>query len=162
MPQAGLRTITLSNNQTTEALRLPIGYIFIAIVSTNPNVLLGYGTWTVFGAGKVLVGLDSGDTDFDTVEETGGAKTVTLDTTQIPSHTHTPTDPGHVHAETGVALAGASLRVRNTATGDTTDVATSSNTSSATTGITIGSTGGGGAHANIQPYIVCYFWKRVS
>lgn len=54
----------------------PVGALFIAVVSTNPATLLGYGTWTAFGAGRVLVGVDSGDADFDTVEETGGAKTV--------------------------------------------------------------------------------------
>ena len=54
----------------------PVGSVFIAVVSTNPATLLGYGTWSAFGAGRVMVGLDSGDTDFDTVEETGGSKTV--------------------------------------------------------------------------------------
>jgi hypothetical protein len=54
----------------------PVGAVFISVVSTNPATLLGYGTWSSFGAGRVMVGLDSGDTDFDTAEETGGAKTV--------------------------------------------------------------------------------------
>lgn len=52
----------------------PVGALFLSVVSTNPATLLGYGTWSAFGAGRVLVGLDSGDADFDTVEETGGAK----------------------------------------------------------------------------------------
>lgn len=54
----------------------PVGSVFISVVSTNPNTLLGYGTWTSIGAGRVLVGIDSGDADFDVVEETGGSKTV--------------------------------------------------------------------------------------
>ena len=53
----------------------PVGSVFISVVATNPATLLGYGTWAAFGAGRVLVGIDSGDADFDTVEETGGAKT---------------------------------------------------------------------------------------
>jgi microcystin-dependent protein len=39
--------------------------------------------------GKVIVGRDSAQTEFDILAETGGAKTVTLDTTMIPSHAHT-------------------------------------------------------------------------
>lgn len=54
----------------------PVDYVFISFSPTNPATTLGYGTWTSIGAGRVLVGLDAGDTDFDTVGETGGAKTV--------------------------------------------------------------------------------------
>jgi hypothetical protein len=68
----------------------PVGSVYInAAVSTNPGTLLGFGTWAAFGAGRVLVGLDAGDVDFDTVEETGGAKTHTLTVDEMPSHTHT-------------------------------------------------------------------------
>lgn len=56
----------------------PVGSIYISTLATNPGTLLGRGTWAAFGAGRVLVGLDAGgDTAFDTIEETGGAKTVT-------------------------------------------------------------------------------------
>ena len=61
----------------------PVGSVFLAVVATNPGTLLGYGTWSAFGAGRMLVGLDAGQTEFDTVEETGGAKT----------HGHTSTQP---------------------------------------------------------------------
>ena len=55
----------------------PVGSVFIAVVSTNPATLLGYGTWAAFATGRTLVGIDAGQTEFDTVEETGGAKTHT-------------------------------------------------------------------------------------
>lgn len=63
----------------------PVGSIFIAVVSTNPATLLGFGTWAALGAGRVLIGIDSSDADFDTVRETGGAKTHTHST---PAHQH--------------------------------------------------------------------------
>ena len=64
----------------------PVGSIYInASVATNPATLLGFGTWAAFGAGRVMVGLDAGQTEFDTAEETGGAKTHTLTTGELPA-----------------------------------------------------------------------------
>jgi len=73
----------------------PVGSIFIAVVATDPGTLLGYGTWTTFGAGRMLVGIDPGDPDFDTVLETGGSKTA--------AHQH---GPGTLapSAHTGLAI----------------------------------------------------------
>ena len=144
-------TVTASGNVNTTGGELqidgtnvlekvyPVGSIYInATSSTNPATLLGFGTWVAFGAGKVIVGLDSSDTDFDTAEETGGAKTHTLTTSEIPSHTHslsTSDNPGGTGA---IEVAGGAP--------------TSTQTTQAT--------GGGGAHNNLQPYIVAYMWKR--
>jgi len=71
----------------------PVGSVFIAVVPTNPFDLLGYGTWSAFGAGRVLVGLDPADEDFDDAEETGGAKTVASAGSNAAeaSHTHSVT-----------------------------------------------------------------------
>jgi microcystin-dependent protein len=84
----------------------PIGSVFIAVVNTNPAMLLGFGTWAAFAAGRVLVGRDAGDADFDTAEETGGTKTVTLTAAQsgLPQHTHVQnahnhTQDAHTHVQ---------------------------------------------------------------
>ena len=62
----------------------PVGSIYInATNGTNPATLLGFGTWTAFGAGRVPVGFNAGDSRFDSAEETGGSYDATL-----PSHTH--------------------------------------------------------------------------
>ncbi len=56
----------------------PVGSIFTTVSASNPSALLGYGTWTAFGVGQVLVGVDVSNPDFDTVEETGGSLTQTF------------------------------------------------------------------------------------
>lgn len=169
------------------ALAWPIGAVFIAVVSTNPNTLLGYGTWSAIASGRVLVGLDSGDTDFDVVEETGGSKTHTLVTNEIPSHNHTQdshnhtqdshnhTQNSHSHvltelrdattgsASTNIALsndASSTLGTKTTASTTATNQATTA-TNQATTA-TNQATGGAGAHNNVQPYFVVYMWKRTA
>jgi microcystin-dependent protein len=102
--------------------------------------------------GRIPVGRDSGQTEFDTLGETGGAKTHTLETSEIPAHSHTITDPGHAHTQTTSATDGATTRADSSSGGTTyNNVA---NINSNTTGITINNAGGGGAHNNLQPYVV--------
>jgi hypothetical protein len=67
------------------SLKLPIGSIYISVTDDNPEDTLGYGTWVEVAKGKVLVGLDDTDADFDELRETGGSKTHTHTTV---SHTH--------------------------------------------------------------------------
>ena len=137
----------------------PVGSIYInAGVSTNPATLLGFGTWSAFGDGKVLVGLDSADALFDTLEETGGSKD-----SIVVSHTHTATstvtDPGHNHEayipSYMVQSGGQNAGVQGTGT-----------TGSRTTGITVAttnaSTGVSGTNTNVQPFIVVKMWKRTA
>ena len=143
----------------------PVGAIYInATSSTNPATSLGFGTWTAFGAGRVMVGFDSGNALFDTAEETGGsADAITV------SHTHTATstvtDPGHLH-NLILRTAGASpITPSNFAIGDVTQRNDGNqNTQTNTTGITVAttnaSTGSSGTNANYQPYITVYMWKR--
>jgi hypothetical protein len=81
----------------------PVGSVYInATNGTNPATLLGFGTWTAFGAGRVPVGFNASNPLFDTAEETGGSYDATL-----PSHTHSwsgsssgsvgSTDLSHTH-----------------------------------------------------------------
>jgi len=135
----------------------PVGSIYInATNATNPGTLLGFGTWTAFGAGRVPVGFDSTNVLFDTAEETGGTTDATL-----LSHTHTATvtDPGHLHVYQ--VKGGAGLLMGGGTYGETNS---SVNTSSATTGVTVANstTGTSGSNANYQPYITVYMWKRTA
>ena len=56
------------------ALVYPVGSVVTFGVSTNPATLFGFGTWAAI-AGKVIVGIDAGQEEFDTLDETGGEKT---------------------------------------------------------------------------------------
>jgi len=154
----------------------PIGYVYISTVSTSPATLFG-GTWSAFATGRTLVSLDSGQTEFDVVEETGGVKTVTLSTAELASHVHS-CNPGnktssgqsatHAHSfnyRSGTVSTG-SGSVANWKQGP--NAQTSGNVSVGHThdwniaAFDSGSTGGGGAHNNVQPYIVTYMWKRTA
>jgi len=150
----------------------PVGSIYInAAVSTNPNTLLGFGTWTAFGAGKVLVGLDSSDALFDTLEETGGSKD-----SIVVSHTHTATvaETAHFHTTDGTngsnkhaVRAGSDAIIdgsSGTSSPEDADYITGSKTGTASTGITVSnaSTGSSGTNANVQPFIVVRMWKRTA
>lgn len=151
----------------------PVGSVFIAVVNTNPATLLGVGTWAAIAAGRMLVGRDANDTDFDTVEETGGAKTVTLTEAQIPVHTHVQnahnhTQDAHAHAirsQTATTGAVSSWEHGTIDTSSTaaetlnTDAATATN--QAATAINQNA-GGGEAHPNMPPYLVVYMWKRTA
>ena len=132
----------------------PVGSIYTnASVATNPGTLLGFGTWTAFGAGRVMVGNGGG---FSAGATGGSADAV------VVSHTHTATvsDPGHTHQYTSYGgqapQSGSSTNCLTSPTTRTTDPAvTGISVSNSTTGVS-------GTNANLQPYIVVYMWQRTA
>ena len=72
----------------------PVGSIYMSTSSTNPGSLFG-GTWVEWGSGRVPVGVNTKDTNFNTVEKTGGASTVSLSISNMPSHYHTVNSHNH-------------------------------------------------------------------
>ena len=72
----------------------PVGSIYMSTSSTNPGSLFG-GTWVAWGSGRVPVGVNTNDTNFNTVEKTGGESTVTLSVYNMPSHYHTVNSHNH-------------------------------------------------------------------
>jgi len=92
----------------------------------------------------------------DSLGETGGSQSVTLTSAQMPSHTHSVTDPGHTHSFNNNPVVTGTNSIQTTS-GNTYVVPGSPQTTTiaaAATGISIQSTGGGGAHSNVQPTIV--------
>jgi hypothetical protein len=142
----------------------PVGSIYInAGVTTNPGTLLGFGTWTAFGAGRVMVGLNGSDVLFDALEETGGSKDAI-----VVSHNHTATstvsDPTHNHT---ILTSYAAVGFNSIPSSSNNDgVQASQTTSSSSTGITVStsvaSAGSSATNANLQPYITVAMWKRTA
>ena len=133
--------ISLMKIETLKAEN-PIGHIRFETTNINPSTYLGFGTWVLWGSGKVPVGVDASDTDFSTVEKTGAEKTHTLTTNEIPKHKH----------EIAVSNNSATGLYETKATNATGDVGRAYTQEA----------GGGQAHNNMPPYITCYMWKRTA
>ena len=65
----------------------PVGSIVIKADNEDYSNWLGF-TWERTLVGRVAVGINSSDTDFDTIGETGGNKTHTQTTDEVAPHTH--------------------------------------------------------------------------
>lgn len=173
----GLGTTGLADNAVTEAkisddavtaakladsalaAAYPVGSIYMnASDSTNPGTLLGFGTWTSFGAGRVLTGLDSSDTDFDTAEETGGSKTHTLTEAELPAHHHKLI----ANTDSNLTLTTTNQVAKRDLTGSQDQEYELHGTSVAATLGESSEVGSGSAHSIVQPYIVVYMWKRTA
>jgi hypothetical protein len=142
----------------------PVGSIYInAGATTNPGTLLGFGTWTAFGAGRVMVGLNGSDTLFDALEETGGSKDAV-----VVSHTHTATtDTQGAHKHTMDRHSEVSNIQKGTVGDNGTFASTRFDAGMSTEGahthaITVASAGSSGTNANLQPYITVAMWKRTA
>lgn len=118
-----------------------VGDIIFSTSDENPSTIYG-GTWVAWGKGQVPVGVDASDSDFNTVEKTGGEKEHTLTVDEMPSHKH---DFGQQF--TGMPASSGNYGYYMIA-GTQTDV--------------IKNTGGNQPHNNLQPYITCYMWKRIA
>lgn len=137
----------------------PVGSIYMSTSSTNPGTFLG-GTWAAWGSGRVPVGVSTADTEFNTVEKVGGAKTHTLTIEQIPSHNHNGSTGSSSIAPLQGLEAGGSASAGPYARGSGTN--SSQTMSGSTHNHSIPAEGGGQEHNNLQPYITCYMFKRTA
>lgn len=117
----------------------PIGSIYISTNSKNPSEIFG-GTWERI-KGKMLIGVDEDDDDFNTSGKTGGEKEHTLTVDEMPSHTHS-----------AKYLAGAT-------TGTSRYIVDASGTGSASVN---NYTGGDQAHNNMPPFYTVYIFVRTA
>ena len=149
---AARTALGVSTKAETLLAAYPVGSIYMAVNSTSPASLIG-GTWEqlkdrfLLGAGSTYAG-----------GATGGAATVTLTTSQIPSHNHPVAlynepwnNPDHENVMSSVA--NAAMYGSYSKTGGMQFRTAASEQTYA---------GGGQSHNNMPPYLVVYMWKRVS
>jgi len=126
----------------------PVGSIYTNMaVTTNPNTLLGVGTWVRYAQGRVLVGIaDSGT--FDALNENLGAETGShqLTINELPAHTHRP------------------FAVQNSFNSENGVTGNQYKSGSLNTAVPFESVGGNAAHTHpvIQPSVTVYMWKRTA
>lgn len=83
----------------------PVGSIYISVNNANPASFFG-GSWTAFATGRTLVGVDTGQSEFNSVEKPGGHKELQSHAHGLNNHVHslnnhTHTVPNHVHTMQG-------------------------------------------------------------
>ena len=124
----------------------PVGQIVIKGDNEDYSNWLGF-TWERTAVGKVLVGIDSTDTDFNEIGKTSGEKSVKLTVAQMPKHTHNLKTGARTNAWTEP----------NYAISYQYQAASTANSSEG-----IENTGGNQPHNNLQPYQVVAYWKRIA
>ena len=100
------RVEEIANTKTNTTLAtwcpFPVGAIYMSTTSANPSTFWTGTTWQAFATGKTIVGIDTSDTDFNSVNKTGGSKEVVLTVPNLPTHNHTVGDNSHSHTVNGV------------------------------------------------------------
>lgn len=134
----------------------PVGSIYLSVNATNPNSILGFGTWEqikdrfLLAAGSTYTG-----------GNTGGSATVTLSKTQVPKVSgliamHSQGVATNIHDVQGCFSSNLINDNRYRAGGTETTGAPSIGRISFDNG------GTGAAHNNMPPYLVVYIWKRIA
>lgn len=137
----------------------PVGSIVMTTSNSNPGDTFG-GTWQSWGSGRVPVGVDTNQTEFNSSNKTGGSKTV--------SHHHTR---GSLVANIG-AVDNDSTSIGYDATNKsgvlydfafshgnlkTNIPASRVNHATTVSGLTADT-----QVTNLQPYVTCYMWRRTA
>lgn len=166
---------TIVNIKMLRELTMPVGHIATLNVATNPKDLYGFGTWAVFGSGRVMLGVGTGTDSRNeakafTLGQTGGEYNHVLTSNELSAHTHgagslvTNSAGAHTHSGSGyvgsymkradggggedVPAGGRALAVNSA--GDHTHTITGNSAS----------VGGNAAHNNQAPFIAVHMWVR--
>lgn len=138
------------------------GSTFSAVTYPYLNTLLGTTTLPDLkgrspaslndGTGRITTAVSG--IDGNTRFSAGGSQSITLDTTQIPAHSHGVVDPGHTHTTNPSSANVIGSGAGGFYFGSGGNAANVFSINSALTGITISNTGGGLAHINMHPVCI--------
>lgn len=137
----------------------PVGSIVMTTSNSNPGDTFG-GTWQAWGAGRVPVGVDTNQTEFNSSNKTGGSKTVSHHHTRgslvanIGAVDNDTTSIGYDATNKGGVLYDYAFSHGNLKTNipaNRVNHATTVSGSTADTQVT-----------NLQPYVTCYMWRRTA
>lgn len=126
-----------------EASKFPIGYIYLTLDAANPGDILDYGTWTLVGQGKAIVGLSASISDPAWTKILGGtfgSYDVSLTADQNGKHYH------------GIGYS-TNITGQGTIDGSSSGVTGSNQTDMS---------GEGNPHNNVQPSMVFAIWRRTA
>ena len=146
----------------------PIGSIYMSMSATNPHDLFGVGTWQRISQGRMLLGAD--DSTYKAGATGGEAKHI-LTAAEMPAHSHTgttSTNGNHTHqVSRNIDLSGSDPNGEGGSYDTICDYNGGTNFKTSTAGnhnhtFTTGNSGGGAAHNNMSPYLVCYIWQRTA
>lgn len=128
------KSIQLKNNDNEKMYPhpyYPVGSIYLSVNDTNPSTWFG-GKWEQIAKGRTLVGVDTSQTEFNTVKKTGGSK-------HLQAHSHNYGGWIDWYAKGGTQ----GIIGTGTSAGST-------------------STTGSGDSGNLPPYFTCYIWCRIA
>lgn len=157
LTEAEVNALIASAIATARLVENPVGKILMTTVNVNPGTYIAGSTWVAWGSGRVPVGVDAAQTEFDTAEETGGEKTHTLSESEMPMSARlisVKTNDGRAERIQDNVAYIANGSWGWSGSGQNLEGATLFSGSSAG--------GFGGAHNNLQPFITCYMWKRTA
>lgn len=136
----------------------PIGSVLAFTDDTDPNEIFYGQTWIRFAQGKTLVGVNESESDFSTAGKTGGEKTHTLTSSEMPAH------EGHLYSNAGTAYGGTAAyylpsSALSTYGSSSRGWVNHDGGEMHPAGFTRGDST---AHNNLQPYETVFYWKRTA